>query len=90
MLDMSQEPEERLTDSLKTPSLLNRVICLPNTLEGHLVHHGETDKASAAIDINVDNSSDEKDMLGVVYGVERVCCHRPQSCLPATASTDLR
>lgn len=63
-------PVERLTDRLETPSLDNRnyrVIRLPNQLEVLLVHDGETDKASAAMDVNVGNFSDEEDMPGMAH-----------------------
>ena len=68
-------PVERLTDSLETPSLDNRsyrVVRLPNQLEVLLVHDGETDKASAAMDVNVGNFSDEDDFPGMAHAVEHV------------------
>lgn len=67
-------PVERLTDCLETPSLDDRsyrVIRLPpNQLEVLLVHDAETDKASAAMDVNVGNFSDEEDMSGMVRATE--------------------
>jgi insulysin len=63
----------KLTDRLETPSLDDRsyrVIRLPNQLEVLLVHDAETDKASAAMDVNVGNFSDEKDMPGMAHAVE--------------------
>ena len=67
-------PVERLTDSLETPSLDDRsyrVIKLPsNQLEVLLVHDADTDKASAAMDVNVGNFSDEEDMPGMAHAVE--------------------
>ena len=66
-------PVERLTDRLETPSLDNRsyrVIRLPNQLEVLLVHDAETDKASAAMDVNVGNFSDEEDLPGTAHAVE--------------------
>jgi insulysin len=63
-------PVERLTDCLETPSLDNRryrVVRLPNQLEVLLVHDAETDKASAAMDVNVGNFSDEEDMSGMAH-----------------------
>jgi insulysin len=66
-------PVERLTDSLETPSLDDRsyrVIRLPNQLEVLLVHDADTDKASAAMDVNVGNFSDEEDMPGMAHAVE--------------------
>lgn len=64
-----------LTDSLEKPSLDNRdyrVIRLQNGLEALLVHDHETDKASAALDVNVGNFSDEDDMPGMAHAVEHV------------------
>jgi insulysin len=64
---------ERLTDRLETPSLDDRkyrvVRLLPNQLEVLLVHDAETDKASAAMDVNVGNFSDEEDMQGMAHAV---------------------
>lgn len=67
-------PIERVTDSLETPSLDDRsyrVIRLPNQLEVLLVHDADTDKASAAMDVNVGNFSDEENMPGMAHAVER-------------------
>lgn len=75
--DHRQRPVERVTDQLETPSLDDRtyrVIRLPNQLEALLVHDPETDKASAAIDVNVGNFSDEYDMPGMAHAVEHVSC----------------
>jgi insulysin len=66
-------PVERLTDSLETPSLDNRlyrVVKLPNQLEVLLVQDADTDKASAAMDVNVGNFSDEEEMPGMAHAVE--------------------
>ncbi|KAI0010148.1 LuxS/MPP-like metallohydrolase [Xylariaceae sp. FL0662B] len=66
---------ERVTDQLEKPSLDNRayrVIRLPNQLEALLVHDHETDKASAALDVNVGNFSDEDDMPGMAHAVEHL------------------
>ncbi|CAL3969004.1 unnamed protein product, partial [Diplocarpon coronariae] len=65
-------PVERLTDSLETPSLDDRsyrVVRLPNQLEVLLVHDAETDKASAAMDVNVGNFSDEEEFPGMAHAV---------------------
>ena len=43
----------------------------PNQLEVLLVHDAETDKASAAMDVNVGNFSDEEDMSGMVSTPQR-------------------
>ena len=64
-----------LTDRLEKPSLDDRdyrVIQLPNKLEALLVHDPETDKASAALDVNVGNFSDETEMPGMAHAVEHV------------------
>lgn len=75
--DHQQRSVERVTDQLETPSLDDRtyrVIRLPNQLEALLVHDPETDKASAALDVNVGNFSDEDDMPGMAHAVEHVSC----------------
>jgi len=64
-----------VTDQLEKSSLDDRqyrVIQLPNKLEALLVHDPETDKASAALDVNVGNFSDETDMPGMAHAVEHV------------------
>ena len=66
---------ELVTDRLETPSLDDRsyrVIRLPNQLEVLLVHDPKTDKASAAMDVNVGSFSDEDDMPGMAHAVEHV------------------
>jgi secreted Zn-dependent insulinase-like peptidase len=66
---------EVITDRLETPSLDDRsyrVIRLPNQLEALLVHDAKTDKASAAMDVNVGSFSDEDDMPGMAHAVEHV------------------
>ncbi|KAI8223509.1 insulin-degrading enzyme [Colletotrichum sp. SAR 10_96] len=68
-------PVELVTKSLEKP--LNdkrtyRVIRLSNKLEALLVHDPETDKASAALDVNVGNFSDEEDMPGTAHAVEHL------------------
>ncbi|KAH7350004.1 insulin-degrading enzyme [Plectosphaerella cucumerina] len=68
-------PVERVTDHLETPSLDDRryrVVRLPNQLEALLVHDPDTDKASAALDCNVGNFSDEDDMPGMAHAVEHL------------------
>jgi insulysin len=60
---------------LEKPSLDDRdyrVVRLGNELEALLVHDPETDKASAALDVNVGNFSDETDMPGMAHAVEHV------------------
>ena len=66
---------ERLTDHLETPALDDRsyrVIRLSNQLEAMLVHDADTDKASAAMDVNVGAFSDREDMPGMAHAVEHL------------------
>jgi insulysin len=66
---------ERIADHLEAPSLDNRsyrVIKLPNQLEVLLIHDAETDKASAAMDVNVGNFSDPPDLPGLAHCVEHM------------------
>lgn len=66
---------ELVTDRLETPSLDDRtyrVVRLPNQLEALLVHDPQTDKASAAMDVNVGSFSDEDDMPGMAHAVEHL------------------
>ncbi|KAH7329236.1 Metalloenzyme, LuxS/M16 peptidase-like protein [Stachybotrys elegans] len=68
-------PVVLLTDHLEKPSLDNRdyrVVRLENELETLLVHDPETDKASAALDVNVGNFSDEDGMPGMAHAVEHL------------------
>jgi insulysin len=68
-------PVTLLTDRLEKPSLDDRdyrVVRLQNGLEALLVHDPETDKASAALDVNVGNFSDEDGMPGMAHAVEHV------------------
>jgi insulysin len=68
-------PPILVTDCLEKPSLDDRdyrVVRLGNELEALLVHDPETDKASAALDVNVGNFSDETDMPGMAHAVEHV------------------
>ena len=64
---------ERLMVTFETPLLDDRSyrsIKLPNQLEVFLVHEPDADKASAAMDVNVGNFSDKKDMPGTAHAVE--------------------
>uniref|UniRef100_A0A0B7KQI2 Peptidase M16 N-terminal domain-containing protein n=1 Tax=Bionectria ochroleuca TaxID=29856 RepID=A0A0B7KQI2_BIOOC len=64
-----------LTDNLEKPSedgRSYRVVRLANQLEVLLVHDPETDKASAALDVNVGNFSDEEGMPGMAHAVEHL------------------
>ncbi|KAI8276716.1 putative zinc protease [Colletotrichum sp. SAR11_240] len=69
------KPIELVTKYLEKPladKRTYRVIRLSNKLEALLVHDPETDKASAALDVNVGNFSDEEDMPGVAHAVEHL------------------
>lgn len=64
-----------LAEHMEKPDLdtrTYRVIQLPNKLEALLVHDAETDKASAAVDVNVGSFSDEDDMPGMAHAVEHL------------------
>ncbi|KAL1868234.1 hypothetical protein VTK73DRAFT_3761 [Phialemonium thermophilum] len=66
---------ERVTDQLEKSSLDDRsyrVIRLPNQLEALIVHDPQTDKASAALDVNVGSFCDEEDMPGMAHAVEHL------------------
>ena len=71
----SEVPAERLAEQLEKPELDNRtyrVIRLPNKLEALLIHDADTDKASAALDVNVGAFSDAEDMPGIAHAVEHL------------------
>ncbi len=77
--ELALRPVERVTEAMETPALDNRtyrVIRLDNDLEVLLMHDDETDKASASIDVNVGNFSDDPDMPGTAHAVEHVRCFR--------------
>lgn len=66
---------EVLADHLERPALDNRsyrVVRLPNQLEALLIHDPETDKAAAALDVNVGSFSDDFDMPGMAHAVEHL------------------
>ncbi len=66
---------ERLAENLERPALDNRyyrVIRLPNKLEALLIHDPDTDKVSAAMDVNVGSFSDLDDMPGIAHAVEHL------------------
>lgn len=68
-------PVKRITDELEHPDLDDRsyrVIELPNKLEALLVHDAQTDKASASLNVNVGNFSDDEDMPGMAHAVEHL------------------
>lgn len=66
---------EIVTDKLDKPLLDDRtyrVIRLLNQLEVLLIHDGDTDKASAAMDVNVGSFSDADDLPGLAHAVEHL------------------
>lgn len=71
----SVAPSERLAEDLERPALDNRsyrVIRLPNKLEALVIHDPDTDKVSAALDVNVGSFSDAEDMPGMAHAVEHL------------------
>ena len=71
----SMAPIKRITEKLEVPALDDRsyrVIELPNKLEALLVHDPDTDKASAAVNVNVGSFSDADDMPGMAHAVEHL------------------
>lgn len=64
-----------MTDGMEKPLLDNRtyrVVRLPNDLEALLIHDPDTDKASAAMDVNIGSFSDADDMPGMAHAVEHL------------------
>jgi len=62
-------------EDLERPALDDRsyrIITLSNQLEVLLIHDATTDKASAAMDVNVGSFSDAKDMPGIAHAVEHL------------------
>jgi insulysin len=60
---------------MEKPQLDNRtyrVVRLPNDLEALLIHDPDTDKASAAMDVNIGSFSDADDMPGMAHAVEHL------------------
>ncbi|OJJ72712.1 hypothetical protein ASPBRDRAFT_42436 [Aspergillus brasiliensis CBS 101740] len=67
---------ELVSDTMEKPLLDNRsyrVIRLHNQLEVLLIHDPDTDKAAAAMDVNVGSFSDPDDMPGTAHAVEHLC-----------------
>lgn len=74
VLARNAEPRPRIED-LERPALDDRayrIITLPNKLEVLLIHDPNTDKASAAMDVNVGSLSDAEDMPGIAHAVEHL------------------
>jgi insulysin len=66
---------ERVADDLERPVVDDRsyrVIRMPNKLEALLVHDPNTDKASASVNVQVGNFSDDSDMPGMAHAVEHL------------------
>jgi insulysin len=73
-LERSVTPRTRIED-LERPQLDDRayrIITLPNKLEVLLIHDANTDKASAALDVNVGSFSDSEDLPGIAHAVEHL------------------
>lgn len=69
-----EAPRQRIED-LERPALDDRayrIVTLPNQLEVLLIHDAKTDKASAAMDVNVGSFSDMADMPGIAHAVEHL------------------
>jgi hypothetical protein len=92
----------RVTANLEKPDLDDRsyrVITLPNKLEALLVHDPDTDKASASLNVDVGNFSDEDYMPGMAHAIEHllfmgtekvyypnICCHLTILSIPFTCN----
>lgn len=73
-LGRSVGSRQRIED-LERPQLDDRsyrIITLQNQLEVLLIHEAGTDKASAALDVNVGSFSDAPDMPGIAHAVEHL------------------
>ncbi|RHZ43567.1 uncharacterized protein CDV56_102153 [Aspergillus thermomutatus] len=67
---------ECISDTMEKPLLDDRsyrVIQLPNQLEILLIQDPDTDKAAAAMDVNVGSFSDPDDLPGTAHAVEHLC-----------------
>ncbi|KAK9476376.1 Metalloenzyme, LuxS/M16 peptidase-like protein [Lipomyces japonicus] len=68
-------PFSVIASDLERPELDNRsyrVIKLENELEALLIHDPDTDKASAALDVNVGSFSDPKELQGLAHFCEHL------------------
>ena len=64
-----------LANELERPEQDNRsyrVIQLPNQLVALVIHDPDTDKVSAALDVNVGSFSDADDIPGMAHAVEHL------------------
>jgi insulysin len=69
----SQPVAMLVTNQLETPSGDNRlykVVILLNQVEMLIIYDPDTDKAGAAMDVNMGNFSDNQDMQGMAHIVE--------------------
>ncbi|EUC29549.1 hypothetical protein COCCADRAFT_8266 [Bipolaris zeicola 26-R-13] len=72
---LEREAVRQRIEDLERPQLDDRsyrIVTLPNQLEVLLIHEAETDKASAALDVNVGSFSDAPDMPGIAHAVEHL------------------
>lgn len=72
---LAREAVRERIENLERPQLDDRayrIITLENKLEVLLIHEAESDKASAALDVNVGSFSDAKDMPGIAHAVEHL------------------
>jgi insulysin len=72
--ELGRSAAQRIED-LERPQLDDRsyrIITLQNQLEVLLIHEAGTDKASAALDVNVGSFSDADDMPGIAHAVEHL------------------
>jgi len=72
---LEREAVRQRIEDLERPQLDDRsyrIVTLPNKLEVLLIHEAETDKASAALDVNVGSFSDAPDMPGIAHAVEHL------------------
>ncbi|EEH23006.2 hypothetical protein PABG_05217 [Paracoccidioides brasiliensis Pb03] len=63
-------PVERIAENLEKPVVYDRLYCvirLPNELDAFLVHDPNSDKASASVNVNVGNFSDDDDLPGIAH-----------------------
>jgi hypothetical protein len=79
-----EQHEAKMTDALRVRQRIEdlerpqlddrsyRIITLPNQLEVLLIHEAGTDKASAALDVNIGSFSDVPDMPGIARAVEHL------------------
>lgn len=68
-------PSQLVAEQVERPELDNRlyrIVKLKNGLEALLIHDPDTDKASAALDVNVGSFSDADDMPGMAHAVEHL------------------